>query len=210
MSMLQKFWTETLPIADKCLQHPFVQGLADGSLGKSEFAGFIAQDAFFLDVFARAYGAGIARAPDLEGRRAFFELAGGVFEELKLHASVAKELGLHLTRVVPLSATRSYTDFLLANAFSGTLGELVASMAPCMKLYHYLGATLAQDGNGSDKYADWIETYAGPEFANLVTRVEELMDRYCEGTPEEIYRFERAMNLEYEFFDEAWHLKVGA
>ena len=209
MSMLQKFWSETLPIADRCLQHPFVQGLADGSLAKSKFMGFIAQDAFFLDVFARAYGAGIARAPDLEGRRAFFELAGGVFEELKLHASVAEELGLQLSQVVPLKATRSYTDFLLANAFSGTLGELVASMAPCMKLYHFLGAALAQDSNSSAKYADWIETYSGPEFANLVTRVEGLMDRYCEGSAEEMALFERAINLEYEFFDEAWQLNVG-
>ena len=209
MSVLQKFWSETLAIADRCLQHPFVQGLADGSLAKSKFMGFIAQDAFFLDVFARAYGAGIARAPDLEGRRAFFELAGGVFEELKLHASVAEELGLHLSQVVPLKATRSYTDFLLAHAFSGTLGELIASMAPCMKLYHFLGVALAQDGNSNAKYADWIETYAGADFANLVIQVEGLMDRYCEGSPEEMALFERAINLEYEFFDEAWQLNVG-
>ncbi len=208
MSMLQKFWTETIPIADKCLQHPFVRGLADGTLVKSKFVGFIAQDAFFLDVFARAYGAGVARAPDLEGRQAFFELAGGVFEELKLHASVAEELGLQLTQVVPLRATRSYTEFLLANAFSGTLGELVASIAPCMKLYHFLGAALAQHRNSTDKYADWIETYSGPDFAGLVTRIEGLMERYCEGSPEEMDRFERAMDLEYEFFDESWHLSV--
>ena len=209
MSVLQKFWNETLAIADRCLQHPFVQGLADGSLAKSKFMGFIAQDAFFLDVFARAYGAGIARAPDLEGRRAFFELAGGVFEELKLHASVAEELGLQLSQVVPLKATRSYTDFLLANAFSGTLGELIASMAPCMKLYHFLGVALAQDGNSNAKYADWIETYAGADLANLVIQVEGLMDRYCEGSPVEMALFERAINLEYEFFDEAWQLNVG-
>lgn len=209
MSVLQKFWNETLAIADRCLQHPFVQGLADGSLAKSKFMGFIAQDAFFLDVFARAYGAGIARAPDLEGRRAFFELAGGVFEELKLHASVAEELGLHLSQVVPLKATRSYTDFLLAHAFSGTLGELIASMAPCMKLYHFLGVALAQDGNSNTKYADWIETYAGADFGNLVIQVEGLMDRYCEGSPAEMALFERAINLEYEFFDEAWQLNGG-
>ena len=119
------------------------------------------------------------------------------------------ELDLHLDQVMPLKATRSYTDFLLAHAFSGTLGELIASMAPCMKLYHFLGVALAQDGNSNAKYADWIETYAGADFANLVIQVEGLMDRYCEGSPVEMALFERAINLEYEFFDEAWQLNVG-
>ena len=184
--------------------HPFVRGLADGTLPPERYAKFIAQDAFFLDVFARAYAAGVFRAPDHEGRRVWHELQSGVFEELKLHAAASKEMGIDLARVTPLQATSAYTDFLLANTFGGTLGELVAAMAPCMRLYYYLGSSLAAEGRPTHQYASWIETYASPEFAELVDRIEGLMDRYGQGTDRERDRYRQAMRLEYGFFSESW------
>lgn len=205
MSLSERFWTHAESIAESCLQHPFVRGLADGNLSSERYAIFIGQDAFFLDVFARAYALGVARAPDPEGRRAFHELESGVFEELKLHAAVSEELGINLADVVPLEAARQYTDFLLANAFAGTLGELVSSMTPCMRLYRYLGVRLAEGGPSSDNYADWIKVYSGDDFNGLVCSVEALLDRYGEGTSAEEDRYRRAMELEYRFFDEAWN-----
>lgn len=203
-SLSQDLWQESAEIAESCLQHPFVRGLAEGTLPPERYAKFIAQDAFFLDVFARAYAAGVFRAPDHEGRRVWHELQDGVFEELKLHAAASQEMGIDLTQVAPLQATRAYTDFLLANALSGTLGELVAAMAPCMRLYHYLGSSLAEEGHPPHLYTSWVETYAGPEFAQLVSRIEGLMDRYGHGTDQERDRYQQAMRLEYEFFSESW------
>ena len=204
MGLSRELWRDSSEIAESCLQHPFVRGLADGTLPPERYAKFIAQDAFFLDVFARAYAAGVFRAPDHEGRRVWHELQSGVFEELKLHAAASKEMGIDLTQVMPLQATRAYTDFLLGNAFGGTLGELVAAMAPCMRLYYYLGSCLAAEGRPTHQYASWIETYASPEFAELVERIEGLMDRYGQGTDRERDRYRQAMRLEYGFFSESW------
>ena len=204
MSLSQELWEGSAEIAESCLQHPFVRGLADGTLPPQRYAKFIAQDAFFLDVFARGYAAGVFRAPDHDGRRVWHELQNGVFEELKLHAAASAELGIDLARVTPLQATRAYTDFLLANALSGTLGELVAAMAPCMRLYCHLGSRLAAEGHPAHRYTTWIETYASPEFADLVARIEGLMDRYGQGTEQERDRYQQAMRLEYGFFSESW------
>ena len=204
MSLSQELWQGSAEIAESCLRHPFVRGLADGTLPPQRYAKFIAQDAFFLDVFARAYAAGVFRAPDHEGRRVWHELQSGVFEELKLHAAASKEMGIDLTRVTPLQATRAYTDFLLGNAFGGTLGELVAAMAPCMRLYHYLGSCLAEEDHPPHRYTSWIKTYTGAEFAELVDRIEGLMDRYGQGTDQERDRYRQAMRLEYGFFSESW------
>ena len=203
-SLSQELWQDSTETAESCLQHPFVRGLADGTLTPERYSKFIAQDAFFLDVFARAYAAGVFRAPDHEERRVWHELQSGVFEELKLHAAASKEMGIDLNQVVPLQATRAYTDFLLANAFGGTLGELVAAMAPCMRLYYYLGSSLVEEGHPPHLYASWIETYASPEFAQLVSRIEGLLDRYGYGTDQERDRYRQAMRLEYEFFSESW------
>ena len=200
----QELWDDSIDIAESCLQHPFVRGLADGTLSPRRYARFIAQDAFFLDVFARAYAAGVFRAPDHEGRRVWHELQSGVFEELKLHAEASESLGIDLARVTPLQATRAYTDFLLGNAFGGTLGELVAAMAPCMRLYCYLGSRLADEGHPPHAYTSWIETYASSGFAGLVDSLEGLMDRYGQGTDQERDRYRQAMHLEYGFFSESW------
>ena len=48
----------------RALAHPFVRGLADGSLPRQVFSGYVAQDAFFLEAFARAYALALAASPD--------------------------------------------------------------------------------------------------------------------------------------------------
>lgn len=200
----EELWQGVTELAERCLQHPFVRGLADGTLPPDRYAKFIAQDAFFLDVFARAYAAGVFRAPEHDERLIWHELQSGVFEELELHAAASKELGIDLAAITPLQATRAYTDFLLANAFGGTLGELLAAMAPCMRLYYFLGLQLANEDRPTHRYTSWIETYASPEFAQLVEQIEGLMDRYGQGTDGERDRYEQAMRLEYGFFSESW------
>ena len=204
MRLSQRLWEDSKEVVESCLRHPFVRGIADGTLERQTYSRFIAQDAFFLDVFARAYAAGVYRAPDPESRRDWYELQSGVFDELRVHAAAAEELGIDLTDVTPLAATRAYTDFLLGSAFGGALGELVASMAPCMRLYWFLGDTLAKEERPSHDYTEWIETYSAPEFADLVGRLEALLDRYGDGNARERDCYSRAMRLEYEFFEGAW------
>ena len=45
----------TTPMGDTILAHPFVRGLGDGSLPVASFKSYVAQDAYFLEAFARAY-----------------------------------------------------------------------------------------------------------------------------------------------------------
>ena len=54
-------WQENAEIAVACLRHPFVRGLAEGSLDSVIFRRYVAQDAFFLHAFARAYALAAAR-----------------------------------------------------------------------------------------------------------------------------------------------------
>ncbi|MBC7600053.1 MAG: hypothetical protein H7238_13685 [Polaromonas sp.] len=47
-------WQENARLADDCLHHPFVRGLADGTLEPETFKRYVVQDAFFLNAFAAA------------------------------------------------------------------------------------------------------------------------------------------------------------
>jgi thiaminase/transcriptional activator TenA len=42
--------------------------------------------------------------------------------------------------VTPIAETRFYVDFLLNTARRGRLGETIAAMTPCMRLYAWLGS----------------------------------------------------------------------
>src|SRR5262249_5997133 len=91
-------WQQNVRLAEACLHHPFVQGLADGTLEPEAFRRYVAQDAFFLNAFARAYALAAARSQGEETLVSLCELLNGVLRELQLHAGYAKELKIELTR----------------------------------------------------------------------------------------------------------------
>lgn len=206
MPLSNKLWEANQDLARASLEHPFVQGIADGTLAREKFAYYVAQDAFFLEAFARAYSVAAAKAPDWEAFRTFHELAGGVLEELRLHESYATQWGVDIHHVRPAAATRRYTDFLLATAWQYDVGVIAVAMSPCMRLYAWLGQQLAKDGIPDHAYADWIRTYSSEEFEALARRLEALADRYAADTSlvRDTYRY--AMLCERDFFQAAWEV----
>ena len=200
MSLAAELWKANSDWAEKILAHPFVQGLGDGSLAIGAFKSYVAQDAYFLDAFARAYAFCLAHGTSRDDLFGFSELIAGVLEELKLHKSYTEKLGVSLDGVTPLPATRAYVDFLLGNARQGDLGETIAGMTPCMRLYAFLGQTLAKK-DVAPAYADWVKTYSDPGFEALAARLEELLDQHAADSPAVRANYRRAMELEYGFFD---------
>ena len=49
----EELWQRSLDLADACLVHPFVRGIASGELERRRFQLYVAQDACFLEAFAR-------------------------------------------------------------------------------------------------------------------------------------------------------------
>ncbi len=200
MSLAPALWKANGDWAQRILAHGFVRGLGDGALPVASFKRYVAQDAYFLEAFARAYAFCLANSTARDDLHGFAELIAGVLEELKLHAGYAERWQVDLTGVTPVGATRAYTDFLLETARRGVLGETIAAMTPCMRLYAFLGQSLAR-GNVAPRSAEWVKTYADPGFEGLAARLEELLDRHAVDTPAVRANYRRAMELEYGFFD---------
>jgi thiaminase (transcriptional activator TenA) len=200
MSLARTLWQANADWARKILAHPFVQGLGDGALPVASFKGYVAQDAYFLDAFARAYAFCLAYGTTREDLFGFAELIAGVLEELKLHKSYTEKLQVSLDDVTPLPATRAYVEFLLHTARQGQLGETIAAMTPCMRLYAFLGQQLAKNAV-APAYADWVKTYSDPGFEALAARLEALLDQHAVDSPVVRANYRRAMELEYGFFD---------
>ncbi len=195
-------WQADRDLAEACLRHPFVLGLADGALPAARYRAYVAQDAFFLGAFREAYGLAGARAADAAGRALYAELAAGVDAELALHRGQAERLGLDLAAVTPTDATLAYVEFLLATAALRPEPYTAAAMLPCLRLYAWLGESLAPKLDPRSPYADWVRTYADPGFGALWRL---LAPRLAGGDPSELARLHRrAMHLEHRFFASAW------
>jgi len=205
MSLSKRLWEANQDLARASLEHPFVQGLADGTLSRERFAYYLGQDAFYLRAFARAYSIAAAKAPDWEGFRAFHELAGGTLEELCLHQGYAERWGVDLYAVEPAPTTRRYTDFLLATAWGHDAGMTATAMTPCGRLYAYVGQELARGGIPDHAYADWIRTYSASEVEALVQHQEALVDRYVTDISLAHATYRYAMLCERDFFVAAWN-----
>jgi thiaminase/transcriptional activator TenA len=196
-------WRRNRDLADACLAHPFVQGIASGELARERFQVYVAQDAYFLEAFARAYALALAKSPDREGLRVFKDLLVGVFEELELHKGYAERWGISL-EPEPLPPTSSYCDFLLHTASLEPIGHTAAAMTPCMRLYSFLGKQLAPKLDPVSPYREWVEAYSSSEIEALSSRLEGLLDLYG-GDPERLsWLYRRAMRLELSFFESAW------
>ncbi len=199
----EELWKRNRDTADACLTHPFVQGIGSGDLSRERFRVYVAQDAYFLEAFARAYALALAKSPDREGIAVFKDLLVGVFEELTLHEGYAARWGVSL-EPEPLPSTSTYCDFLLRTASLEPVGHTAAAMAPCMRLYAFLGQQLAPKLNPQSPYREWVETYASADTEALASRLEALLDRY-RGDPEHLaWLYRRAMELELAFFQAAW------
>ena len=204
MTISRQLWEANQDLVQASLNHPFVAGIANGTLEQQKFAYYVGQDAFFLEAFARAYSIAAAKASDFGGFTIFHNLANGVLEEMRLHESYAARWGVDLRSVEPGAATRRYTDFLLSTAWGADVGLTAAAMSPCMRLYAFLGEQLARNGIPNHQYADWIQTYSSPDFTPLAQTLESLVESYASDTALVRSTYRYAMLCEQDFFQAAW------
>lgn len=186
------------PIWSAQLDHPFVRGIGDGTLEPAIFGNWLRQDYLYLIDYCRAFAFAAARAPDLATMQAFSTLLSETLgAEMDLHRSYVAEFGIsidELERTETHPTTQGYVDFLLRTAATGDFPELVGALLPCMWGYSWLGQELAKTTTARDeRYTRWIAMYASSEFAALVDWCRDLLDRVCDGLPDNaLERVERA------------------
>ena len=165
------------------VEHPFVQGLGDGTLPEAAFRHYLVQDYLFLIQFARAYGLAAYKADSLaEIRAASDGLKALVEVEMDLHRAYCADWGLDeaaLEAAGAGGATLAYTSYVLERGLAGDLLDLRVALAPCVIGYGEIGARLAADPatrTGGNPYASWIEMYAGEEYQAFMRAEIEALD----------------------------------
>lgn len=215
MSLSAQFYEKAKPIWDAQLEHPFVQGLGDGTLEIERFKRWVLQDYGYLKEFARIFAWAVAKADRLEAMGWYAKVLDLTLNsEMALHRSYAERFGISAAALEaePMwPTTRAYTDFLVRTAADGDMADLLAALLPCAWGYVYIGQELAKDDPPADqRYADWITQYASPEFAAAADWLRQELDRVAAGAGTEKRRrleelFVLSSRYEWEFWEMCWN-----
>jgi thiaminase (transcriptional activator TenA) len=214
MAFTDELFEAARPIWDAQLEHPFVRGIADGSLDPEVFKRWVLQDYLYLKDFVRIFAWAVAKADRLESMNWYAGVLNLTLNtEMELHRQYAARFGLtpaDLERERIWPTTRAYTDFLVRTAADGDMADLVAALLPCAWGYVYIAQGMAKGQPPEDaRYADWIAQYASPEFAEAAEWLRAEMDRLAEGTSlEQRKRLEELFVLssryEWQFWEMCW------
>lgn len=206
------------PVWEKCLHHPFVTGIGDGTLDVEKFRYFMLQDYLYLFDYARVFAVGVVKARDPELMRTFSRNVDAILNgEMNIHRAYMKRLGIteeQVFAVKPALDNLSYTNYMLSVAHTGGPMEIVASILACSWSYAEIGQALAQIPGAADHpfYGEWIQGYASEDYAATNQALMELMDELAAGATEAQMAhltdiFVNCSRYELGFWDMAWELR---
>lgn len=202
----------------KCLEHPFVKGIGDGTLPVEKFRYFMLQDYLYLFDYARVFALGVVKARDPALMRTFAGNVEAILNgEMNIHRAYMARLGIteeQVFSVKPALDNLSYTHYMLAVAEAGGPMEIVAAILACSWSYAEIGQTLnAIPGAAVHPfYGEWIQGYASEEYHATNAALIALMDHLAAGCTEaQAARLEEIFincsRYELGFWDMAWDMK---
>jgi thiaminase/transcriptional activator TenA len=202
------------PIWEADLKHPFVRGMADGTLPTEKFKFYLIQDYLFLLDYSRVFAYGAIKAHDEATMALFAKLLNETLNtEMDLHRGYCEKFGISPAEMeaAPMApTTHAYTRHMLHVAQIGTLADVIAGVLPCQWGYAEIGTTLAEQGGSPEPlYQEWIDMYASPEFLALGEWLRNLLNEITtDSSPAEKERLHKNFLLssryEYLFWEMAW------
>ena len=206
-SFTDRLWREIAPIYRKTLEHPYLKGLADGSLPRARFDYYLQQDSHYLRAFAQALNVIASKAPREDWA---ITLTKHSIEALEVERALHKSLlGTKQINVEVAPSNYAYTSHLLSVAHRGTFAEGLAAVLPCYWIYWEVGKQLQRTGSKNKDYQRWIDQYADPQYGKTVQQVLDMMNteagRVTEADRNRAARhFVTSSRYEYMFWDAAW------
>lgn len=196
------------------LEHPFVRGIADGTLEERRFRHWVLQDYLYLKEFARVFAWAAAKADRLRSMGWYAKVLDLTLNtEMELHRAYADRFDVS---VVELEAadmwptTRAYTDFLVRTAADGDMARLLSALLPCAWGYAWIAERMATGAPPEDeRYAEWIEQYTSEEFREAAAWLRSETDRVAGGRtgPERerlVDTFVLSSRYEWSFWEMCW------
>ena len=214
-----RFLQRTAGLWDAYLDHPFVQGIADGTLDQDKFRFYMIQDYLYLVDYARVFALGVAKAKDMESMRLFAGYVKQIMDgEMDIHRGYMARLGIRLEDAEQAKAAldnRSYTAYMLQVGYEEGAPEIAVSILSCALSYEHIARRILELHPGADRhpfYGEWVDGYACPEYHEANQELIRLTERLCAGMNETQLAhlediFETCSRYEMSFWDMAWEMR---
>ena len=205
-----------MPILLAQYDHPFVRGLASGDLPLDKFRYYMIQDALYIVDYARALAWVAPLLPDVKNIMAMLDTARETFQiEAALKEQYFTRFGISLEealRAERAPTCQAYIDHLFRYTRTGSRAEGMAAILPCNWIYVEIGwhFTEGREIGDDHPYKSWLQTYAVPEFRDMVNWWFDLLDEAVAGIEQSHLNgirdiFLRSCRFEYLFWDMAWN-----
>lgn len=209
-------WRAAAPAYEKILAHPFLHGLADGTLPEEAFRFYVLQDAHYLRDFGRGLALIGSKAASDDEFMMFTEHGrNAIIVERALHEGFfsAWKLDRAAVAAAPVApACHHYASYLMRVAHERPYHEALGAFLPCYWVYWEVGKALIAAGSPNALYQKWIATYGGEEFGAMVREVLGVVNRIGARLTDEqreavTRHFVTGTQLEWMFWDGAWKMQ---
>lgn len=219
MKLTQRLYESVKEIWDSYNEHPFVKGIAYGTLPLENFKFYMIQDHLYLLQYAKVFALGIIKSKTESDMKLFARLINDTLNtENKVHQDYLAKLGItreDIDNAKTSIVTDSYTNYMVSIAFKEGLEELAVSVLACAWSYKLIGDFMETIPNSKEHefYGNWINTYTSKEFRDSIEIIMDMVDRLGEGyTEEQIQNLEKILincsRYEYMFWNMAWNKEM--
>lgn len=208
MNFSTELWESIAAVRQEIDRLPFLRRLEDGTLAGDCFTYYLAQDAHYLASYGRVLATAAGQADSADELLFWAGSAATVVGvERQLHAAHVPDFA-----AVEASPTcTAYTSYLFSLTAADCYPALVAGLLPCLWIYEDVGHRLMErvgDLTGHP-YADWIGSYANPNFTAATEQARAILDRVAADASDGDRKrmrlaFTTASRYEWLFWDAAW------
>lgn len=201
-------------------EHPFVKGIADGTLDQEKFRYYMIQDYLYLIDYAKVFAIGVAKATDMETLKLFSGYVNQILDgEMDIHKGYMGKLGITQEEVEHTKVALdnlSYTSYMIRVAYDEGPAEVAAAILSCALSYEVIARQMAAEYPDAEKhpfYGEWVSGYANEDYhkANevLIDLTERLTKNYNEEQLAHLTEiFINCSRYEGAFWDMAWNQKA--
>lgn len=203
--------------------HPFVRGIADGTLEREKFQYYMVQDYLYLMDYAKVFTIGVAKSQDMEAMRLFTGYVSQILEvEMGIHRGYMQRLGISLDKAEKAEEASvaldnlSYTSYMLRVAYEEGPGEIAAAILSCALSYEVIAKEMVQSYPSCMDhlfYGEWVRGYTDSGYAEanqkLINLIERLTIDYSETQMQRLEEiFIACSRYEEAFWDMSWEMRV--
>ncbi|KAI9484966.1 Phosphomethylpyrimidine kinase-domain-containing protein [Zychaea mexicana] len=183
-----KALVQSLPegLWDEFIDHPFVRGMADGTLPRESFIYYLKQDYLYLQHYARSAALAAYKSPNIDMAARNAKIIMHIQEEMQMHLKYCEEWGISKEDILTTKESVynvAYTRYVLDKGATGDQLDLQVAMAPCLLGYGDIGVNLYNDPNTK---RELLEELAIHNVSTSPSRFKEVCEIFEQGTRLEI------------------------